>query len=315
VSVQDGEAAAELPLAALAGFRLVIVGTGLIGTSVALALRRHGTDVALADRDPARLSAAAGRGAGRPWAAGEAGDHVLLAVPPRAVAPTLLRWQRELPSATFSDTSSVQDFTARQAALLGCRLDVMCGSHPVAGSASAGPAAADAGLFTGRVWIVTPSRATGRTALARARLVARGCGARVVGMPAADHDRIMALVSHLPQVVASAVAARLAGAPEDAVRSAGDGLRDLTRIAGSDPSLWQDILTTNAPSLEPVLAALVGDLERVRAALLAGGGPAAIRHVLEQGNQGRARLDRAAVPRPPAPRNPAVLSPAIPDGG
>jgi len=345
-------------LAELAGLRVLVVGTGLIGTSVGMALRRHGTDVLLYDRHQAQTAVAARRGAGRVWphpdpsqadqtdptsqaaltgqAAGDptgagagagaasgdtvmtdpwaqvrnAVDHVVIAVPPRDVGPTLVAWQRLLPTATFSDTASVKVEPLVDAERLGADMSRICGAHPVAGRERGGPEWAVTDLFGNRPWVITPSAATSRLAQRHAGLIAVGCGAWVVRLDPRTHDFALGLLSHLPHIVASAFAARLATMPEDLARLAGPGLMDFTRIAGANADLWTEIVEANASPLADLLADVVADLETVRDALGAGPGAAAasgggtgpvVESLFRMGNTGRCRLEAAkALPAPRA---------------
>ncbi|WP_248815812.1 prephenate dehydrogenase/arogenate dehydrogenase family protein [Frankia sp. AgPm24] len=293
----------------LARFRVLVVGAGLIGTSIGLALRRRGADVLLADHNTQRVETAARRGAGRPWSPDEPGtdprgttasprvDHVVLAVPPRQIGQVLLAWQRLLPNATFSDTASVKVQPLDDARRLGADLTSMCGAHPVAGGERSGPEAAAGDIFRGQPWVLTPLPTTSTLAREHARLVAVGCGASIVQLDPQTHDLALGLLSHLPHVIASAVAARLALVSEDVVKLAGPGLMDFTRIAGANADLWTDIVAANASPIAGLLTEVVADLVKVCDAL--GDAPAsAIGHpVVESlfrlGNTGRHRLESA----------------------
>src|SRR5664280_1802835 len=281
---------------------VAVVGTGLIGTSVALALRDTGRRVLLVDRDAGRLALAVDRGAGECWDGGEPVWHTVLAVPPAAVAGELRRLQDRELSATYSDVASVKVAPQWAAEAAGADLTTFCGGHPVAGRERGGPAAARHDLFVGRPWVLTPGSLTGRPARAAAAEVARACGATVVEMSPVEHDRALGLVSHVPQLVASLLAARLADAPELAVSLAGQGLRDTTRIAASDPRLWAEVVDANAGPVLEVLEAYAADLDDLLAALRSGAGegrgagpvgglaPEAVAEVVRRGNAGRARL-------------------------
>jgi prephenate dehydrogenase len=249
---------------------LLVVGTGLIGTSIGLAVMGS-RDVVLSDRDPAAAEIASERGAGRLWDGQESADLVIAAVPPKATAATLLAVARLGIARTFTHVTSVQSPVQAEIETLISQASIVCGGHPVAGSESSGPGAARADLFAGRPWVLCPGAATTPGAVAAVDGLARACGAEPVVMSAPDHDAAMALVSHLPQAVASAVAAQLLGA-ERVVRLGGGGLRDTTRIAASDPALWREILTLNANAVAPLLRAVAQDLSALSEAL-AGGPP------------------------------------------
>jgi prephenate dehydrogenase len=132
--------------------------------------------------------------------------------------------------------------------------------HPLSGRERSGPAAARAELFLGRPWVLCTGPGIPEAALAAAGALARACGAEPVRASAAEHDAWVALVSHAPHVVSAAMAARLAEAPGGALALAGQGLRDVTRIAAGDSGLWAQILAANAAPVARVLAAVAADL-------------------------------------------------------
>jgi prephenate dehydrogenase len=290
--------------------RIVVIGTGLIGTSVALALRERGAEVSLADRDPAFVRLAAELGAGVPLRDGdEPADVAVLAVPPAAVAATLLDAQKRDLARVYTDVASVKSRPLREAAELGCDLTCFVAGHPLAGRERSGPAAARGDLFLGRPWALCPTPETSEAATEAVTALAKACGAQTVVVGAAEHDRAVALVSHGPHVAAAAVAARLEAAPEVALGLAGQGVRDVTRIAAGDPDLWIGILSSNALAVADVIDEVAADLAGTAAALRAGTEPA-VTGLLERGGAGRRRLpgkhgDRAGAY--------AVVSVVIPD--
>jgi prephenate dehydrogenase len=175
-----------------------------------------------------------------------------------AVARALDTW----PEAVVTDVASVKADLAEQiAGLPGSERYV--GSHPMAGSERSGPMAASARLFEGRPWAVTPLDGVGERSVHLVEEVARLVGAVPITMDAASHDRAVALVSHVPHVLSVLAAARLADAPQSHLSLAGPGLRDVTRIAGSDTALWSDILRSNATDVRELLEAVRDDLERL----------------------------------------------------
>ncbi|GAA0966764.1 prephenate dehydrogenase [Actinocorallia libanotica] len=281
--------------------RVVVVGTGLIGTSVALALRERGTEVLLSDRDPAALALAVelGAGAALPDEAVEPADVAVLAVPPAAVGRTLLEAQKRGLARVYTDVASVKARPVMDAVDLGCDLRHYVPGHPLAGRERSGPAAARADLFLGRPWALCPTEAASAEAVAAVEALVRACGAELHHLDPVEHDQAVALVSHGPHVAAAAVAARLAEAPPVALDLAGQGVRDVTRIAASDPALWLDILTANAAPVAEVLDAVAGDLALAAAMLRAtsSAGPDVaevimqkVGDLLSRGNTGRARI-------------------------
>ncbi|HVE25974.1 MAG TPA: prephenate dehydrogenase [Sporichthya sp.] len=269
---------------------VLVVGTGLMGTSVALALRAHGVAVFLSDRDPATAEMAAAFGAGE--VAGPATPPVDLAVigaPPGAVAGVLAELQQRGAAHAYTDLASTKSGLQRDLAAAGADATTFVGGHPLAGGERSGPTAARGDLFEGRPWVLTPSPVSDAAAVAAVEELVRLCRADPVVMDPEAHDRAVALVSHAPQVLATLVGARLVDAPEDAVALAGQGIRDVTRIAASDPALWTEILRGNAGAVADVLDAVAADLEVVRRALRAGQTDD-VTAALKAGNAGRARL-------------------------
>jgi prephenate dehydrogenase len=259
-------------LSAAGGLRTVaVVGTGLIGTSVALALRARNIAVWLTDRDSASARLAADLGAGEVLPAAGPGqrraDLAVLAVPPEAVAPALAGAQSARLARAYTDVASVKSLPLARARELGCDVSCFVPGHPLSGRERSGPAAARAEMFLGRPWVLCPAPETSAEALAAATALVRSCRAEPVQLSAGEHDRYVALVSHAPHVVAAAMAARLAGAPPAALALAGAGLRDVTRIAAGDPALWSQILAANAAPAGEVLAAVAADLSAAAAAL------------------------------------------------
>jgi prephenate dehydrogenase len=292
------------PGTAAAPARVLVHGTGLIGTSIALALRERGTEVWLSDADPVTARLAADLGAGTAVhdlrdAKGIA-DIAVLAMPPAVVGRELAFAQECAVADVYTDVASVKVLPARQARDLGCDLESYVPAHPLAGRERHGPAAAQADLFLGRTWALCPLPETSAAAVAAVTALAVACGADPVLTDPATHDRWVALVSHAPHLVASAMAARLApsGVPADALKLAGGGLRDVTRIAAGDSALWTQILTANAGPVAEVVADVAEDLAAV-ARLLArlpqgsqggGAGVAAVTGLLDRGLAGAGRI-------------------------
>ncbi len=277
----------------------VVVGTGLIGTSIALALRERGTDVWLSDTDEtaARLAAELGAGQVLPAAglAGGPADIAVLAVPPAAVARSLRSAQRQGLARCYTDVASVKELPLREAAELGCDLASYAAGHPMSGRERSGPAAARADLFAGQPWVICPSGETAAWCVAAVTDLARACGAQPVELPADEHDRWVALISHVPHLVAGAMAAQCADAPRGALALAGPGLRDVTRIAAGDPGLWTEILAANAIPVREILLAVarqVGAAADVLAAVAAGEDDKLkyLTALLEAGREGVARI-------------------------
>lgn len=281
---------------------VLVVGTGLLGTSAGLALRARGVEVALADPSPSAAALARDLGAGHLHGPDQAPPAlVLVAAPPDVTAAVVAEQLAAWPQAVVTDVASVKRVVLAQLSATGADLSRYVGGHPLAGRERSGAVAGRGDLFAGRPWVLCPTPVTRPEALAAVRDLADDLGASPVVMGAAEHDDAVALTSHVPQVAASLVAARLRGAPDPAVALAGQGLRDVTRIAESDPALWVQILGANAAPVAAALRALRTDLDAVLAALesLAGedltGGrtPAGVATSTPTGTGARAALARA----------------------
>jgi len=263
--------------------RLAILGVGLIGGSVALALKQAGAvrQVVGYGRQRANLQTALERGvldtvADSPEAAVQDADRVLIAVPVGAMAATFARIAPHLAAdaRVFDVGSTKRDVIAAARAGLAGRIDRFVPAHPIAGAESSGAGAARADLFSGREVILTPLPENIPADVAAIAELWRACGARVSAMDAAEHDRVFAAVSHLPHLAAFALVDELAGRGEATTffRHAGSGFRDFTRIAASSPAMWRDIALANRDALLVELDAYLDRLADYRAALQAGDG-------------------------------------------
>ena len=245
----------------------LVIGTGLVGASVGQALTRAGLRVHLSDRVHSHAQVAASRGAGTTDApVPEQVKLVVVAVPPQALAATISAALNDYPAATVTDVGSVKGAVVAALRATGKDLSRYVGSHPMAGSQRVGPMTASADLFVDRTWVVAPHDTAAAQAVLAVNKVAELCGARRVSMGPAHHDEAVAQVSHLPHLVSVLVAERLTDLPPEHLRLAGQGLRDVTRIAGSDPKLWQQIIAANAGAVRGELEALRGHLDELIAA-------------------------------------------------
>ncbi len=256
--------------------RTAIIGPGLIGHSVALALRRAEPDASIVAIDRGQ-SLDAARGAA----------VIVLAAPVSVILELIERHADVLRAAVTLDTGSTKRAIVLAARKAG--LDRFVGGHPMAGAATSGPSGACDDLFSGQPWFLVPHGALPE-ALSEARSFVERLGARPVVLEddGTEHDRAMAAVSHLPQAVASVlmtVAARAAGAR---LSWAGSGLRDTTRLAASDGAVWHGILSSNAAELRPLLLEMSVELRQLADQLDDGD---AIRELFANASRSRATLD------------------------
>ncbi|MBX3068751.1 MAG: prephenate dehydrogenase [Cryobacterium sp.] len=286
----------------MVGGRLVgqvrIVGAGLLGSSIGLGLRARGIETIVHDASPAALALAIDYGAGR--AATELDDPglIVVAVPPDLTAQVIARELSEFPNAIVTDVASIKLPLFEELKRLGVDTSRYLGSHPLAGRERGGAISARGDLFIGRPWVIATSNgedANGEDAkkIAVIEDLILDLEAFPVLMPAEEHDRSVALVSHLPQVVSSLLAKRLLDGTDRSLGLAGQGLRDTTRIAASDPELWIQILSANHSPIVKLLELLRVDLDSIISTLSdpsAAGARRAIAQLLAAGNSGVSRL-------------------------
>lgn len=270
-----------------------IVGVGLLGTSIGLGLSARGIEVILADASPTNLSIAIDYGAGRAAAAGDAPQLIVVCVPPDVTAEVVARELEAFSEAIVTDVASVKLAPLAELRARGADVSRYIGSHPLAGRERGGPLAGRADLFIGRPWVVAAHDAISYRQAGAIDDLILDLGAILVEMTPEEHDRGVALVSHVPQVVSTLMARRLTDAAGSALNLAGQGLRDVTRVAASDPELWVQILSSNAQPVRDILLAVRDDLDRFIGALENPSAPGARRKVAEElagGNAGVARL-------------------------
>jgi prephenate dehydrogenase len=270
-----------------------IVGAGLLGTSIGLALSKKGLDVVIEDSSPANRSLAIDYGAGRSASEGDSPKLVVVCVPPDVTASVVAAELAAFPNAVVTDVASVKVSIQRQLEALGADQTRYVGSHPMAGRERGGAISGRADLFVGRPWVIAASDLTSSQAISLVQDLALDLEAAVVSTTPSNHDRAVALVSHVPQLVSSLLAARLVEADLADVALAGQGLRDTTRIAASDPKLWLQILGANSDEVAGVLKAFAADLDLVVEALedvSAQGSLSKLGRALEAGNRGVERI-------------------------
>ena len=270
-----------------------VVGAGLLGSSIGHALRAKGLDIALADASPAQLRLAIDYGAGRAARDDDRPVLVIVAVPPDVAADVIQAELERYPDAVVTDVTSVKLAPLRDLEARGIDLTRYIGSHPLAGRERGGAISARADLFVGRPWVVCRDEATLAADLSLVEALALELGATPLEMTPEEHDRSVAITSHVPQVIASLLAARLADAEEGALRLTGQGLRDTTRIAASAPELWVQILGANSAPVVEILEAFADDLRDVAGALRepdAAGARRTLADAIRHGNDGVERL-------------------------
>jgi prephenate dehydrogenase len=258
-----------------------IVGSGLIGTSIGLGLVQRGVQVQMVDSDVKSQSLAndlvGGVSISNP-------DLVVLAMPTSQLAAVIMEENQLNPQSTFIDVGSVKNEVVLQVQTISGLSQRFLPTHPMAGREIGGASSARADLFRGRSWILTPSADLDSASHQLVLELIEHLGATPIELSAPDHDRAVARISHLPQIASSLIAKQLTGTPPEWMELAGQGLRDTTRIAGSDESLWKEIIYSNRGELQQLLINLQNDLQLMIDSLE---DPQQIAQLIAQGRAGK----------------------------
>jgi cyclohexadieny/prephenate dehydrogenase len=264
--------------------RLALLGIGLIGSSVARAARKHGLAGEIVGhsrrqetRDEAMALSFLDRIEANPAAAVAGADAVMICAPmgayeqlAKAIAPALA------PGAVVTDVGSVKGMVAKTIApYLPAGVHLVPG-HPIAGTEHSGPSAGFAELFIDRWCVLTPEPGVDPEAVAKVEALWRGMGMMVERMTAEHHDRVLAITSHIPHLIAYTIVGTASDMEEatqaEVIRFSAGGFRDFTRIAGSDPVMWRDVFLTNKDAVLEVLQQFTEDLVRLQRAIRRGEG-------------------------------------------
>ena len=290
--------------------RAVVVGTGLIGGSIGLALRAAGWHVTGRDRDPQRANQALALGALDAVGHDPHAELTFVATPVGAVADEAVT--------ALGDGGVVTDVGSVKASIVAAVGDPrFVGGHPMAGSEQNGLAGADTSLFRGSVWVLTPVAGTDDGAHSLVRSVVTSLGAEVVELRPEHHDALVAVVSHVPHLTAASLMSLAAGRAEEhrvLLRLAAGGFRDMTRVAAGHPGIWPDICVENAPAIVELLEHLEKALADVRGLVATGDRPGLLA-TLERARTARTNLPvrmsdpaKLAELRVPVPDRPGVLA-------
>ena len=261
-----------------------IVGSGLIGTSIGLGLVQRGVQVQMVDSDVKAQSLAndlvGGVSISNP-------DLVVLAMPTSQLAAVIREENQLNPQSTFIDVGSVKNEVVLCVQTISGLSKRFLPTHPMAGREIGGASSARADLFQGRSWILTPSADLDSASRQLVLELIEHLGATPIELSALDHDRAVARISHLPQIASSLIAKQLTGTPPEWMELAGQGLRDTTRIAGSDESLWKEIIYANRSELQQLLINLQNDVQSMIDSL---DDPQQIAQLIAQGRIGKALI-------------------------
>lgn len=264
--------------------KIHVVGAGLIGTSIALASKISDHVVTIEDIEPETESLARdllNSSGERP----SSPDVIFVAVSPKKVSEMVLQQLRLHPEAVVVDVASVKTKVVMDVESFPEFAGRFVASHPIAGREVSGPASAQADLFRGRAWIITPGPSVREESLSTIETLLKGFGAEVHRLSPERHDFLFARISHLPQLLSTLLAGSLVDIGTDALLS-GQGLRDLTRLAGSSGDLWKEIISLNSAEILSALDDYRRQLEEFSSAI-SNGDVERILDFFQSGNQGR----------------------------
>ena len=284
----------------------LIVGSGLIGTSIALALASNGHTVDLEDADESSLTLA--KDLLGTNLAEKNPDYVIVATPPDSIFSTLKRKFALYPSAIFIDSGSVKNKLVHEVEGFTELAERFVGTHPMAGREFSGAASAQSDLFNGRAWIVVPTRSTRNEVLSSVTELIETLGATVYQMDGLSHDRLLARISHLPQALSTSLAGSLLDIGSG-MELSGQGLRDTTRLAESDPQLWSEIFIANQDAVLEAIEKFSFQLEKLKEAIASSD----VKKIVEVFNEGKSGRSRVSGKHGAQPRNYVYLMIVIKD--
>jgi prephenate dehydrogenase len=290
--------------------RAQVVGLGLVGSSIAGALRARGWHVTGVDLDEARARRAATLGIVDQIGTDSHAELAFVATPASGVVPAVreLFAQSSLPELIVTDVAGVKGPVVSE-----LQFPRFVAGHPMAGSEQEGPDGADPELFVGATWVLTPTDATDPAAFTALQSVIASLGADVVALAPERHDELVAVISHVPHLTAATLMSLAGESPVDhaaLMRLAAGGFRDMTRIAAGSPAIWPDICRDNAGAIVPVLDRLIGQLSEVRR-IVADGDRQGLSSLLERARSARQNLPPRGV-RPTAVAELRILVPDRP---
>jgi len=248
--------------------RATVVGVGLVGGSIGLALRARGWHVHGVDPDEGRLDRAVEMGAIDVAGWDAEAEVTFVATPVGRIAEAVSEALAAAPSGLVTDVGSVK---APVVAAVGD--DRFIGGHPMAGSEQEGLDGAEADMFIDAIWVLTPTEATDGSALAQLRSTVASLGAEILTLAPDRHDSLVALVSHVPHLTAATLMGIASARSEEhsaVLRLAAGGFRDMTRVAAGHPGIWPDICRENAAAIDDVLDDLIRALDDVRSEVSSG---------------------------------------------
>ena len=264
-----------------------VVGAGLIGTSIALGLQRNGYLVAIEDEDP-QAEGIAQSLIGQS-VAGAIPELIIIATPISTISGLVQAFATRYPLSTLMDIGGLKSEVVAEIEKFPEISARFCATHPMAGREISGALAARGDLFEGRIWIYTPTSDTAPLALERALEIIEALGGKQVRLGAQEHDQAIAGISHLPQVVSSLLSATLIDISDRDISLAGQGLKDVSRLAASNSELWSELLHANSPAVVEYLNILSKHLEDLSTSLQ-NDDLRKTREILDLGRENHARI-------------------------
>ena len=263
-----------------------IVGGGLIGTSVGLRLKASGSSVEMVDVNTNAMRLATDLVKGEVISDPEL---IIVTVPISTNAETVVEQLNSNPKSIVCDLASVKSELLLKVKELSANSENFISLHPMAGREVSGAENARADLFEGRAWIgITDSIKNEKTKMIAQNLV-QICGGTLYWLNSKEHDQLVAKLSHLPQILSTLIAGSLKEMTSEDLNLAGQGLRDVTRLASADPSLWSQILTENRKSIEPIIETMINQLESVKSCIKSSDEEGVKRFIIT-GNEGKKQI-------------------------
>ena len=266
--------------------KIRIVGAGLIGTSVGLRLKAAGSTIEVIDINPDAMKLAAD------LVKSEAitdPDLIIITVPVSANAKVVIDQLKSNPKSIVCDFASVKSDLLLKVKELSANPENFFSMHPMAGREINGAENARADLFDGRAWIGISDSVNNAKIKEIAQNLVQMCGGTLYWLTSKEHDELVAKISHLPQILSSVIAGSLESLSTESLNLAGQGLRDLTRLASSDAALWSQILVENHVSIAPVIDSIINDLNNVKESIVSKN-PTELNDFFRKGNNGKSKI-------------------------
>ena len=264
-----------------------IVGAGLIGTSMGLGLLKGGHSICFEDNSTQNRSIA--QDLLGESATFDRADLVIIATPIESLFSTLEREFALNPQAAFIDIAGLKSDLVFRVEEFPALSERFCCTHPMAGREIAGPTGARADLFQGATWIVTPTKKTSSDVIECAKAIIGELGGVIREVRADEHDRAISSISHLPQIISTILAGHISDLDEGAIALAGQGLRDMTRLADSNPDLWVELLISNSIFIANDIREVQGKISKLLTALEQSD-KNIVKEILIEGNKGKSKI-------------------------